>query len=166
MKRGVMLALLVISTASAERVYRVEAGDTLWKLAQQNGMTVAALQQLNDLSGQTLEIGQVLKLPGGTDTARVVNEEAPVFQRGTAVYYGGRANNQTSMTAAHLSLPFGTWVRVTHTGTGRSVDVLINDRGPFGVSSRIIDLSREAASVLGIVSQGVAPVTLTVLSRP
>ncbi|MDB5045422.1 MAG: lipoprotein [Deinococcus sp.] len=166
MRRLLLLALLLLAPASAERVYRVQAGDTLWKLAQQSGVTVAALQQLNDLSGQTLEIGQVLKLPGGTDTARVVNEAAPVFQRGSAVYYGGRANSQTSMTAAHLSLPFGTWVRVTHSSTGRSVDVLINDRGPFGVPSRIIDLSREAASVLGIVSQGIAPVTITVLSRP
>jgi len=164
--KALLLSLLLLGAASAERVYRVQPGDTLWKLAQQNGVTVAMLQDMNDMSGQMLEVGQVLKLPGGTDTARVVQEDAPVFQRGTAVYYGGRANAQTSMTAAHLSLPFGTWVRVTHSSTGRSVDVLINDRGPFGVPGRIIDLSREAASVLGIVSQGVAPVTLTVLSRP
>ncbi|THF70037.1 LysM peptidoglycan-binding domain-containing protein [Deinococcus sp. Arct2-2] len=166
MKRALLLTLLLLGTASAERVYRVQPGDTLWKLAQQNGVTVAALQRMNDLPGQLLEVGQVLKLPGGTDTARVVNEEAPVFQRGSAVYYGGRGNSQTSMTAAHLSLPFGTWVRVTHANTGRSVDVMINDRGPFGVPSRIIDLSNEAAAVLGILSQGVAPVTLTILSRP
>lgn len=90
----------------------------------------------------------------------------PVFQSGSAVYYGGRAARQTVMTAAHLSLPFGTWVRVTHRGTGRSVDVMVNDRGPFGNSRRVIDLSRAAAASLGILSQGVAPVTLTILSRP
>lgn len=54
------------------------------------------------------------------------------------------------MTAAHLSLPFGTWVRVTHARTGRSVDVMINDRGPFGVQTRVIDLSTDAARALGI----------------
>jgi rare lipoprotein A len=70
------------------------------------------------------------------------------------------------MTAAHLSLPFGTWVRVTHARTGRSVDVMINDRGPFGVQSRVIDLSTDAARALGILSEGVAPVTLSILSRP
>lgn len=89
-----------------------------------------------------------------------------VFQSGSAVYYGGRAARQTVMTAAHRSLPFGTWVRVTHSGTGRSVDVMVNDRGPFGNSRRVIDLSRAAAASLGILGQGVAPVTLSVLSRP
>ncbi|MCD0170095.1 septal ring lytic transglycosylase RlpA family protein, partial [Deinococcus sp. 23YEL01] len=72
----------------------------------------------------------------------------------------------TSRTAASGARPFGTWVRVTHARTGRSVDVLINDRGPFGVASRVIDVSREAAAALGILSEGVAPVTLSVLSRP
>ncbi|WP_370637927.1 RlpA-like double-psi beta-barrel domain-containing protein [Deinococcus sp. 14RED07] len=55
---------------------------------------------------------------------------------------------------------------MTHARTGRSVDVLINDRGPFGVASRVIDVSSEAAAALGILSEGVAPVTLSVLSRP
>ena len=70
------------------------------------------------------------------------------------------------MTAAHLTLPRGTWVRVTHRVTGRSVDVLINDRGPFGIPSRIIDLSEAAAAQLGIIGEGVAPVTVVILSRP
>ncbi len=68
------------------------------------------------------------------------------------------------MTAAHRSLPFGTRVRVTHTGNGRSVDVRINDRGPFA-AGRIIDLSKAAADVIGMSAQGIARVTLTVLSR-
>lgn len=92
--------------------------------------------------------------------------QARVFQRGYAVYYGGRYDRSTRMTAAHLSLPFGTWVRVTATQTGRSVVVKINDRGPFNGQGRIIDLSTTAARSLGITRQGVAPVTLTVVSRP
>ncbi|WP_019585650.1 septal ring lytic transglycosylase RlpA family protein [Deinococcus apachensis] len=92
--------------------------------------------------------------------------QASSVQRGHAVYYGGRYNSHTRMTAAHRTLPLGSWVRVTHRGTGRSVDVLINDRGPFGSRTRVIDLSRTAAARLGILSAGVAPVTVRVLSRP
>lgn len=87
-------------------------------------------------------------------------------QRGYAVYYGGKRDPQTTMTAAHLTLPFGTWVQVTHQRTGRSVKVKINDRGPFNGGGRIIDLSTAAARELGIIREGVAPVTVTVLSRP
>ncbi|MDO4247100.1 MAG: septal ring lytic transglycosylase RlpA family protein, partial [Deinococcus sp.] len=89
-----------------------------------------------------------------------------VYQRGYAVYYGGRPDAQTRMTAAHLSLPFGTWVQVTHQRTGRSVTVKINDRGPFNGSGRIIDLSTAAAQALGITREGAAPVTLRILSQP
>jgi rare lipoprotein A len=76
----------------------------------------------------------------------------------------GEHFNPEGMTAAHRSLPFGTRVRVTHLGNGRSVDVRINDRGPF-VGGRIIDLSRGAAGVLGMRGQGVARVKVTVLGR-
>ncbi len=86
-------------------------------------------------------------------------------QVGLAVYYGGRRDAETRMTAAHRTLPLGTWVRVTHRGTGRSVIVKINDRGPWDNYHRIIDLSKTAAAKLGILRQGVAPVTLEVLKR-
>lgn len=76
---------------------------------------------------------------------------------------GGRFNPE-GMTAAHRSLPFGTRVRVTHLGNGRSVTVRINDRGPF-VAGRIIDLSRGAAKVIGMTAQGVARVMVEVLGR-
>ena len=68
------------------------------------------------------------------------------------------------MTAAHRTLPFGTRVRVTHMGNGRSVDVRINDRGPY-IAGRIIDLSRAAAGVIGMTGQGIARVSVTVLGR-
>ncbi|WP_281173824.1 septal ring lytic transglycosylase RlpA family protein [Deinococcus marmoris] len=112
-----------------------------------------------------LALTLILSPLGGVDL-ETASASSAVFQSGSAVYYGGRAARGTVMTAAHRSLPFGTWVRVTHSGTGRSVDVMINDRGPFGNSRRIIDLSRAAAASLGILSQGVAPVSLRILSRP
>ena len=93
---------------------------------------------------------------------------------GMASWYGGRfhgrktANgeryNMNAMTAAHKTLPFGTRVLVTNTRNGRSVEVRTNDCGPF-VRGRIIDLSRAAASQIGVTSSGVAPVRVAVLGR-
>lgn len=100
------------------------------------------------------------------------------LQRGYATWYGtspgqeggptasGERFHRSELTAAHRSLPMGTVVRVTETRSGRSVVVRINDRGPFGDRSRIIDLSEAAARRLGIIDAGVAPVTIEVLSRP
>jgi rare lipoprotein A len=92
-------------------------------------------------------------------------------ETGMASYYwqsqrvasGGRFNS-SAMTAAHRSLPFGTRVRVTRIDTGNSVEVTINDRGPF-VGGRIIDLSRAAASVLGMTGRGTARVKMSVVGR-
>lgn len=72
--------------------------------------------------------------------------------------------NPNAMTAAHKTLPFGTRVRVTHAGNGRSVVVKINDRGPY-VRGRIIDLSKAAAGVIGMHGQGIAQVRMEVLGR-
>jgi rare lipoprotein A len=90
---------------------------------------------------------------------------------GLASYYQGRQRvasggyfNSSAMTAAHRTLPFGTRVRVTHQGSGRSVDVRINDRGPF-IAGRIIDLSKAAAHVIGMTGSGIARVSLTILGR-
>ena len=90
---------------------------------------------------------------------------ASFTQSGLAVYYPGRFDSATPFTAAHRTLPKGTWVRVTHRRTGRSVTVKINDRGPWDNRARIIDLSRTAAVQLGIIREGVAPVTLEVIKR-
>ena len=67
-----------------------------------------------------------------------------------------------SLTAAHKTLPFNSVVVVTHRQSGKSVTVRINDRGPF-VGNRIIDLSYGAASKLGMIETGTAPVNLRVI---
>ena len=72
--------------------------------------------------------------------------------------------NPNAYTAAHKTLPFGTRVRVTHLGNGRSVDVTINDRGPY-IAGRIIDLSKAAAGAINMQGQGVAQVRVVVLGR-
>lgn len=88
---------------------------------------------------------------------------ASYYWQGQRVASGGWFN-PSAMTAAHKTLPFGTRVRVTHMGNGRSVDVTINDRGPF-IRGRIIDLSKGAAGVIGMTGQGLANVRMTVLGR-
>ena len=73
--------------------------------------------------------------------------------------------NMYDMTAAHPTLPLGTWVVVTHLESGRSAVVRVNDRGPF-VRGRIIDLSYAAARVLGLIGPGTARVRVEVLTVP
>jgi rare lipoprotein A len=67
-----------------------------------------------------------------------------------------------AFTAAHLTFPFGTLLRVTDGENGRSVMVVVNDRGPF-VDNRILDLSYGAAKALDLVGRGVAPVRIEVI---
>ena len=68
----------------------------------------------------------------------------------------------SAMTAAHRTLPFGTMVRVTNTGNGKTVVVRINDRGPF-VKGRIIDLTPGAAHAIGC--SGLASLTVDVVGK-
>lgn len=90
---------------------------------------------------------------------------------GMASYYwepqalasGGRFN-PNGYTAAHKTLPFGTRVLVTNQRNGSSVEVVINDRGPY-VAGRVIDLSKAAAQAINMTGAGVAPVSIRVLGR-
>jgi len=95
--------------------------------------------------------------------------------RGVASWYGssfhgritanGERYDMYALTAAHPSLPLGSWVRVERPRTGRSVIVRINDRGPF-IAGREIDLSYRAACLLGIDRQGLARVRFELLELP
>lgn len=97
------------------------------------------------------------------------------LEKGVASWYGDRLKGHktasgerfdpTQMTAAHRTLPIGTWVEVTRPGTGLSVRVRINDRGPMSPRF-IIDLSRGAAEKLNMVRMGVAEVEVRVIPAP
>ena len=97
---------------------------------------------------------------------------APVHQTGQASWYGpGFAGKKTASgvifrpwkkTAAHPSLPMGTVLRVTRVDNGKSVRVVINDRGPYA-KGRIIDLSKRSARKLNMLNAGVATVELRIL---
>jgi rare lipoprotein A len=73
----------------------------------------------------------------------------------------GEKYKHSRLTAAHKTLPFGTKVRVTNLSNDKSVEVVINDRGPY-VDGRIIDLSRAAAEALGFENYGLADVKLEI----
>jgi rare lipoprotein A len=94
-------------------------------------------------------------------------------QTGIASWYGypyhgrraadGEIYDMEKMTAAHRTLPFGTWVRVKNLDNNKTVDVRITDRGPF-VRGRILDLSHAAAMAIEMVGPGTAKVKITVVA--
>ena len=115
----------------------------------------------------------LLLLPGcASGGAAAQAGEGQAVEEGIASYYAlrfhgrrtasGERYDKDAHTAAHRTHPFGTLVRVTNQENGRTVDVRINDRGPF-VRGRIIDLSDAAARDLGMVEEGVVRVRVEVL---
>jgi len=123
-----------------------------------------------------VEIPSTAKIPSPPETEPPPSIEtipAPaqptLLETGIASWYGprfhgkltasGEVFNQNEFTAAHRTLPWGSKVIVTNLTNGKSVEVRINDRGPFG-KGRIIDLSRAAAKALDMVKSGIAQVRL------
>ncbi len=114
-------------------------------------------------------------LVAGCAASRASRRTAGSCERGRASWYGGHfhgrktASGETydkeALTAAHPRLPFGTVVRVTNEKNGWSVNVRINDRGPHA-KGRIIDLSEAAARQLGMIGDGVVPVSVRIVSKP
>jgi rare lipoprotein A len=114
--------------------------------------------------------------PAQAPAAPIAATSPAPFQVGLATWYGaalaghktasGEPFDPAGMTAAHRTLPLGTWVVVRMRATGRQVTVRINDRGPFGDARRVIDVSRAAADVLGLTPLGVAPVEVWVVAPP
>lgn len=101
---------------------------------------------------------------------RIVNGETGLASWYGHPYHGrpaadGEIYDMEGFTAAHRTLPFGTWVRVVNLTNNKTVDVRIIDRGPF-VENRIIDLSHAAAVAIALIGPGVAPVRLDILSVP
>lgn len=114
------------------------------------------------------------KLAARSSTTPALNSQIVGVMSGMASWYGpgfdgnysasGEVFNASELTAAHLTLPFGTLVRVVNMDNNQSVVVRINDRGPY-MHDRVIDISTAAANVIGLISSGVAPVRLEVLSK-
>lgn len=112
----------------------------------------------------------------GPERIEVPTDTKPIFEEtGTASWYGAPYHNRrgsngeiydmNAMTAAHLTLPLGSIVRITNLKTNSSTLVRITDRGPF-VPGRIVDLSLAAAKALDLYISGTAQVRLEVLRSP
>jgi len=95
-------------------------------------------------------------------------------QTGIASYYADKFDGRTTasgdvfsqdkLTAAHRTLPFGSILKVTHLNNGKSVIVVVNDRGPYA-GNRIIDLSKAAAERLGMLAEGIAKVRIEIINK-
>jgi rare lipoprotein A len=104
---------------------------------------------------------------------RIERRESKDVQYGVASWYGGEFHGRATssgevydmyqLTCAHNTLPLGTVVMVTNLENGRSLELKVNDRGPF-VKERILDVSYAAAQMLGMWEKGTAPVKVEVLS--
>ena len=105
--------------------------------------------------------------------AKIEKRESKEVQYGIASWYGGEFHGRPTssgevydmyqLTCAHNTLPLGTLVMVTNLENGRSLELKVNDRGPF-VKERILDVSYAAAQMLGMWDKGTAPVKVEVVS--
>ncbi|HEY6304500.1 MAG TPA: septal ring lytic transglycosylase RlpA family protein [Terriglobales bacterium] len=113
---------------------------------------------------------------GANEKIAVPADAKPIFEEtGMASWYGAPYHNRrgsngeiydmNAMTAAHLTLPLGSIVRITNLKTGNSAVLRITDRGPF-VPGRIVDLSLAAAKAVDVYLPGTAKVRLEVLQSP
>jgi rare lipoprotein A len=109
-----------------------------------------------------------------TSAAATDDDDDPAYEEiGTASWYGafhqgrrtasGKRFDMHKLTAAHPSLPLDTRLKVTNLANGRTVEVIVNDRGPY-VRKRIIDLSARAAERIGLKQQGIGRVKIEVVN--
>jgi rare lipoprotein A len=113
------------------------------------------------------------KISPDSKAAKIEKMESREVQYGVASWYGGEFHGRSTssgevydmyqLTCAHNTLPLGTIVMVTNLENGRSLELKVNDRGPF-VKERIIDVSYAAAQMLGMWGKGTAPVKVEVVS--
>jgi len=141
-------------------------------------LSIAALGTRDASGPSSLEADKVKQPPvmetGGRKTRKINNTKSKAYQVGTASWYGvqfqgkptasGEPFDMRDFTAAHPSLPLGTFVKVTNLRNGKAVVVRINDRGPV-VDGRIIDVSYNAAQALGFNERGLQTVRVD-LYRP
>jgi rare lipoprotein A len=155
-------------------------GDTLQDAMQQKVVQQEGPDKTEEIKTKPTELADTDKPAPETmpfEAIGSVEEKAamPTVQTisGLASFYATKFNgrrtasgerfNSKLLTAAHLSLPFGSLLKVTNPGNSKSVIVRINDRGPY-IQNRVIDLSRAAADLLGITRLGVAQVEIEILN--
>jgi rare lipoprotein A len=116
---------------------------------------------------------QEVKKERSVPETKIEKLESKGVQYGVASWYGGEFHGRSTssgeiydmyqLTCAHNTFPLGTTVMVTNLENGRSLELKVNDRGPF-VKERIIDVSYAAAQMLGMWAKGTAPVKVEVVN--
>ncbi|MDQ7793392.1 MAG: septal ring lytic transglycosylase RlpA family protein [bacterium] len=171
---------LVVATRLASLLFHgLDPGDVFPAIAGSQVVVIAQSVPVVTVDEETARQQQVscldLALAWSNNLRRALGAPALDAQTeyGVASWYGpgfhgrrtasGEVFDQEAFTAAHRTLPFGTVAIVTRTDTGQSVAVRINDRGPW-VPGRVIDLSRAAAKLIGLVGAGLADVRVTTWS--
>ncbi|GBF79440.1 RlpA lipoprotein [Aphanothece sacrum FPU1] len=162
-------------TVNSQELIKLDQGTILPDTT--NKLAADALQitnRLRRLMGDAPPLTAIAQTPQSGYATQGMQKRVAATRKGMASWYGpgfhgrltanGERYNQYELTAAHRNLPFGTQVRVTNLSNGRTIIVRINDRGPYA-HGRIIDLSKGAAKILGLVSSGVAPVQIEILGR-
>ncbi len=158
MRYFILAALLLWTTGCAETQFIAQAGKMLGREGASS-------------SGVPYKVGKPYQIDGRWYRPQ---EDWTYSETGTASWYGdqfhgrptanGEIFDKNSMTAAHRTLPLPSLIRVTNLENGRTANLRVNDRGPFA-HGRILDVSHEAARVLGFESQGVAKVKVELLTQ-
>ncbi len=165
---GVMPLLLLLALGTPSVFGTAPESRGVWSDTTGAALVPPPLPELEALPRATLQLTpdfEIVELPPPPPP--------PVFlEPGEASYYhdalsgnptaSGEPYDPDALTAAHRTLPLGTRVRVTNLHNGKSVEVLVNDRGPF-IDGRVIDLSFAAARKIGMVRRGVADVHVHLL---
>jgi rare lipoprotein A len=180
-RRKEEIAMSIIPKSAARAVLQARVGWLIFFSFV--GQSCGALSELSQSYHQSTELPQVTTEIDSSDATiqkasvesgrKKSSKPTKHALNGTASWYGpgfhgkktasGKIYDQRKLTAAHKTLPLGTKARVTNLDNGSTVDVEINDRGPF-IEGRIIDLSRAAAGTLGFVESGTAPVQVEVIA--
>ena len=166
-------AVLRVPEALAMRTYRVRRGDTLFRIATNQGTTAAAIRAANGLVSDQVNIGQDLLIPGSAGagpsrTRRALTGQAglpPIAEQGIAAVYpsqfagrlmsGGEPYEPGRFTVAHSALALGTIILITNTANGRSTFAEVADRMPGG-TGRILEVSAAVAGAITLTDRAVA----------
>jgi len=158
----VINVLFLASTAFAhpKPIHKVRRGQGLWLIANAYGMTVKELKKINGIKSNLMHPGHKLK---------VKLKEFFVVASWYGKYFHGQvmANGEifdmTKPSAAHKILPLGTIIEVFNPATKQNIKLTVTDRGPY-IPGRSLDLSREAAIIIGMIELGVTKVRMRILS--
>jgi rare lipoprotein A len=161
----IMVACAVLCLSTAVAAQELQTSEPMTQKGTEMSVTVVATEETKDQAAKTEE-------PTNEPINASKNEAQTEGIVGFASFYAAKFQGKRTasgekfssklLTAAHLSLPFGTLLKVTNPTNSKSVIVRVNDRGPY-IRGRLLDLSRAAADLIGITRLGVARVELEIL---